>query len=75
MQVDVHQESVLLLLLFAVEVDVIMENAGDDLIIKVLFINDLVVMSKHTMYLREKFLKCKAAFENKELKINLRIPK
>ena len=39
---------------------------------KIFYADDLVEMSKNIENLREKFLKCKEAFESKRLKVNLK---
>ena len=64
-QVGVHQGSVLSPLLFAIAVDVISENAREGLINKILYTDDLVLMSESMEILKEKFLKWKEAFESK----------
>ena len=54
-QVGVHQGSVLSPLLFAIAVDVISENAREGLINKVLYADNLVLMSESIENLKEKF--------------------
>ena len=71
-QVGVHQGSVLLPLLFAIAVDVILENAREDLMNEILYADDLVLMNESIENLKEKFLKWKEAFESKGLKVNLK---
>ena len=71
-QVRVHQGSVLSPLLFAIAVNVIWENARDELINEILYADDLVFMSESMENLKEKFLKWKEAFESKGLKVNLK---
>ena len=46
LQVGVHQESVLLLLLFAIVMDVVTENAIEGLINEILYADDLVLISE-----------------------------
>ena len=67
-QVGVHQGSVLSPLLFAIAVDVITENAREGLMNKIMYANDLILMSENSNHLKEKFLKWKNAFESKGLK-------
>ena len=55
--VGLHQESVLSPLLFAIAVDVISENAREGLMNKILYADDLVLMSKNLENLKEKLLK------------------
>ena len=57
---------------FAIVVDVITENASERLMNKILYADDLVLMSKSIENLKEKFLKWKEAFESKELNVNLK---
>ena len=71
-QVGVHQEFVLLPLLFAIAVDIILENTREGLTNEILYADDLVLMSEGTENLKEKFLKWKEAFESKGLKANLK---
>ena len=59
-------------LLFAIAVDVILENAKEGLVNEILYANDLVLMSESTKNLKEKFLKWEEAFESKGLKMNLK---
>ena len=70
-QVGVHQRFVLLLLLLAIAVDVISENARKGLMNETLYADDLVLMSESMENLKEKFLKWKEVFKSKELKVNL----
>ena len=56
-QVNVHQGSVLLPLLFAIAVDVISENAREGLMNEILYADDLVLMNESIENLEEKFLK------------------
>ena len=55
-KVGVYQESVLSPLLFVIVVDVITENARRDVVNKLLYADDLVLMSKIIKDLKEKFL-------------------
>ena len=71
-QIGVHQGSVLSPLLFAIAVDVISENAREGLMNKILFADDLVLMSESMENLKEKFLQLKETFESKGLKVNLK---
>ena len=71
-QVDVHQGSVLLPLLFAIAVNVISKNAREELMNEILYADALVLMSESRENLKEKFLKWKEAFESKRLKVNLK---
>ena len=71
MKVSVHQESVLLLLVFAIVVDVVTENVRNGLMSEMLYTDAFVLMSKTMEGLREKFWKRKEAFESKGLKMNL----
>ena len=54
-QVDVHQESVLSPLLFAIAVDVISENTRERLMNDILYADDLVFTSESMDNLKEKF--------------------
>ena len=69
-QVDVHQESVLSPMLFAIAVDVISENGRKVLMNEILHADDLFLVSESMENLKEKFLKWVEAFESKELKVN-----
>ena len=71
-QVGVHQESVLSPLLFAIAVDVILENAREGLMNEILYADDLVLISESVENLKEKFLKWKKALESKGLNLNLK---
>ena len=55
-QVGVHQGSVLSLLLFAIAVDAISENAREGLMNEILYVDNLVLMSECIENLKEKFL-------------------
>ena len=56
-KVRVHQGSVLSPLLFAIVVDVVAENAREGLMYKILYADDLLLMSETMEGLREKFQK------------------
>ena len=71
-QVSVRQGSVLSPLLFAIAVDVISENAREGLMNKILYANNLVLISKSKENLKEKFLKWRELFESNGLKVNLK---
>ena len=58
-QVGVHQGSVLSPLLFAIAVDLISENAKEELMNEILYADDLVLMSESIQNLKEKFSKWK----------------
>ena len=58
-------------LLFAIAVDVITENAREELRNKILYADDLVLMNE-CMNLRENFLTWKEALESKGLKVTSR---
>ena len=70
-KVGVHQGSVLSPLLFAIAVDVIVEEAREGLMYEILYADDLVIVSETMEELREKFKKWKEALERKGMKINL----
>ena len=74
-QVGVRQRSVLSPPLFAIAVDVILENAREGLINEILYADDLILMSKSVENLKEKFLKWKETFESKGLKVNINTTK
>ena len=69
--IGVHQESVLLPLLYGIVVDVVTENAREGLMKEVLYANDLVLMSEMMERLKERFLKWRSTLESKRLKVNL----
>ena len=71
-QVDVHEGSVFLPLVFAIAVDIILENAREGLMNKILYADDLALMSKSMENLKKKFLKWKKAFESKGLRLNIK---
>ena len=58
-QVGVHQGSVLSPPLFAIAVNVILENAREELMNEILYADDLIIMSESIENLKEKFLKWK----------------
>ena len=59
-------------LLFAIVVDVVTENARRGVINKLLYADDLVIMSKDMEDLKERFSNWKDALESKGLKVNTR---
>ena len=59
------QESVLSLLLFAIVVDVITENARRGVVNELLYADDLVIMSEAMEDLKERFWNWKDALEKK----------
>ena len=61
----------LLPLVFAIVVDVVLENVRNGLMSKMFYADDLVLMSETMEGQREKFWKWKGAFESKGLKVNL----
>ena len=71
-QVAVHQGSVSSPLLFTIAVDVIWENEREGLMNKILYADDLVLMSESIENSKNKFLKWKEAFESKGLKVSLK---
>ena len=71
-QVGVHQGSVLSPLLFAFAMDIILENAREELMNEILYADDLVLMNESIENLKEKLLKWKDAFESKQLKVSLK---
>lgn len=70
-EVGVHQGSVLSPLLFAIVVDVVTEEAREDLMWEILYADDLVLIAESMIELRKKFEKWKTAFEKKGMKVNL----
>ena len=70
-KVGMHKGSVLSHFLFAVVVDVVTELAREGVLSKLLYADDLVLMSETIEELRNKFLKWKEAFEREGLKVNL----
>ena len=69
--VGVHQGSVLSPLLFAVVVDVVTDNAREDLLKEVLYADELVQLSETMEGLKERFMKWRSGLESKELEVNL----
>ena len=69
--VGMHQGSVLSSFIFAVVVDVVTEFAREGALSELLYVDDVVLMSETIEGLRNKFLKCKEAFESMGLKVNL----
>ena len=56
--------------LFAVVVDVVTDLAREGVVKNLLYADDLVLMREIIEEFRNKFLKCKEAFESKGLKVN-----
>ena len=71
-KVGVHQGSVLSPLLFAMVVDVDTENKRRVVVDKLLYADDLVLMSETTKDLKERFWNWKNALQSKGLKVNTR---
>ena len=71
-KVGVHQGSVLSPLLFAIVVDVITENARKGVVNKLLYADDLVMMSANMEDLKERFRNWKDELKRKGLKVNTR---
>ena len=71
-KVSVHQESVLMPLLFAIVVDVITENARRGVVNELLHADDLVIVSEIIEDLKERFWNSMDALEGKGLKVNTR---
>ena len=59
-------------LLFAIVVDVITENARRDVVNKLLYANDLVLLSKTMEDLKERFCNWRDVLESKGLKVKTR---
>ena len=70
--VSVHQGCVLSPLLFVIVVDVVTENAREGLMKKLLYADDLVLMSEMIEGLKKRFLKWRSALKSKGLKVNLK---
>ena len=70
-KVWMQQGSVLSPFLFALVVDVVTEFAREGALSKLLYADDLVLMSETIMGLRSKLRKWKVAFEGKGLNVNL----
>ena len=58
-------------LLFALVDDIVTESKRDGLLTKILYADDLVLMSETLEGLKEKFSKWKGAFQSKEFMVNL----
>ena len=71
-RVGVHQGSVLSPLIFAIVVDAVSEHAREGLLNKILYADDLVLMSENLEDLRERFQRWRHALESKGLRINIR---
>ena len=71
-KVGVHQGSVLSLLLFAIVVDVITENARRGVVNELLYADEFVIMSEDIEDLKKRFWSWKDALESKGLKVNTR---
>ena len=69
-RVNVHQGSVLSPLIFAIVVDVVTEHAREGFLNKILYADDLVLMSESLEDLRERFQR-RRALEGKGLKVNV----
>ena len=69
-KVGIHQGSVLLLLLFAVVVDVITENARRGVVNELMYGDDLALMSKTMEDLKEIFCNWKDALQSRGSKVN-----
>ena len=70
-KVVVHKGSVLLLLVFVIVVDVVIDSVRSGSMSEILYADDLVLMSETMEGLRENFWKWKEALESKRLKVNL----
>ena len=66
-----HQVCVLSTFIFAVVVDVVTEFARESALSKLLYSDDLVLVSETIEGLRNKLLKWKEAFENKAVKVSI----
>ena len=66
-----HQESVLLPLIFTVVVNVVTEHARKGLLNKILYAGNLVLISKSLEDLRERFQRWRSTLEGKKLKVNV----
>ena len=69
--VDVHQESVLSPFLFSIVLDVLSEDGRKGTLYELLYADDLVLMVETMEELEAQFIRWKAAFEGKGLKVNL----
>ena len=70
-QVGVLQGSVLSPLIFGIVVDVVTEHARKGLLNKILYEDDLVLMSERLDDLRERLQRWRSALEDKGLKVNV----
>ena len=68
----ISARSVLLPLLFAILVDIIIENARRGVVNKLLYVVDFVLMTETMQGLKKRFLNWKNALKSKGLKINTR---
>ena len=59
------------LMVFAIVVDVVTESVRNGLMREMLYMDDLILTSKTTEGLKEKFWKWKEEFKSKALKVNL----
>ena len=69
--VGVHQGSVLSPFLFSIVLDVLSENERKGASYEPLYVDDLVLMAETMEELEAQFIRWKAAFERKGLKVNL----
>ena len=69
--VGVHQGSVLSPFLFSIVLDVLSEDGRKDALYELLCADDLVLMAETIEELEAQFIRWKAAFEGKGLKVNL----
>ena len=65
------ESSLLLLLVFAIVVDMVRESVRNGFMSEMLYMEDLLLTSEMMEGLRERFSKWKEAFNSKELKVNL----
>ena len=70
-RIGVHQGFVFTPLIFAIVVDVVTEHAKEGLLNKILYTDDLVLMSESLEDLRERFQRWRRALEGKGLKVNV----
>ena len=70
-RVGVHQGSVLSPLIFAIVVDVVTEHAREGLLNKILYADDMVLMSESLEDSRKRFQRWRRALEGKGLKVNV----
>ena len=69
--VGVYQGSVLSPFLFSIVLDVLSEDGRKGALYELLYANDLVLMAETMEELETQFIRWKAAFEGKGLKVNL----